>query len=376
MNLLPTFALLGLVASTFGAPKANYPINLYKKALQENQQEFNIGRSSNYFGSDYNQYPSQFGSAFNFPNQPFQVRRARRSPKANYPINLFKKALQESDSTSQQQNFGYQNQQQFNTGRSSNFVGSDFNQYSSQSGSAFNFPNQPFQVGRAIGKPAPGGNNPPLGLTVDFTSSFGSFPLGSRNELTPEQRKVLIPVFDSLVRVMESNKPNVKDVNTLMKAVRNLLKTVPDQPTPNLRQFGFDMDSLRTSMGIDLETLKSVALPATGDIAITENGQDKIITTFGTFPLEPLMTKAEREQFLPAVKSFAKLLRQDFLNPTETEELLSQVRKLDSWNLFAFDIRPSNEPRKKTGSGTTFNIGALGSLISGLVNSQMSQNFA
>ena len=114
-----------------------------------------------------------------------------------------------------------------------------------------------------------------------FTLSSGSFPLSKRNELTSEQRKVLIPVFDSLLRVMESNRPNVQDVNTLMKAVRTLLKTVPEQPIPNLRQYGFDVDALRTSMGIDLETLKSVALPATGDIAITENGQDKIVTTFG-----------------------------------------------------------------------------------------------
>jgi len=66
MNLLPTFALLGLVASTSGAPKANYPINLYKKALQETQQEFNIGRSSNYLGSDYNQYPSHLDQLSTF----------------------------------------------------------------------------------------------------------------------------------------------------------------------------------------------------------------------------------------------------------------------------------------------------------------------
>ena len=87
------------------------------------------------------------------------------------------------------------------------------------------------------------------------------------------------------------------------------------------------------------------------------------------------MTKAEREQFLPAVKSFAKLLRQDFLNPTETEELLSQVRKLDSWNLFRYDVRDSNEPKKKKGFGTTFNLGALSGLIGGLVNAQMSEGF-
>merc|ERR1739838_486400 len=36
-------------------------------------------------------------------------------------------------------------------------------------------------------------SNAPLGLTVDFDSSFGTFPLGSKNELTPAQRNVLLP---------------------------------------------------------------------------------------------------------------------------------------------------------------------------------------
>ena len=100
-----------------------------------------------------------------------------------------------------------------------------------------------------------------------------------------------------------------------------------------------------------------------------------ILFFLGTFPLTGLMTKSEREMFLPAVRLFIKLLKKDFLNPTETRELLDQVRKLDSWNLFPFDVRASNEPRKKQGSGTTFNMGALASLISGLMNSQMPGNF-
>merc|ERR1711973_633080 len=114
-------------------------------------------------------------------------------------------------------------------------------------------------------------NNAPLGLTVDFDSSFGSFPLGSRNELTPAQRNILLPVMESLVKVMESDKPSVSDVNTLMIQIRDLLKQVPEGYVPNLRQFGLDVDSV--SLGLDLETLKTVALPETGDIAITENGQ-------------------------------------------------------------------------------------------------------
>ena len=86
------------------------------------------------------------------------------------------------------------------------------------------------------------------------------------------------------------------------------------------------------------------------------------------------MTKAERETFLPAVRSFIKLLRKDVLNPTETKQLLDQARKLDSWNLFPFDVRGSNEPKKKVASGTTFNMGALSGLIRGLVNAQNSGN--
>ena len=105
--------------------------------------------------------------------------------------------------------------------------------------------------------------------------------MGSRNELTPAQRNILLPVMESLVKVMESDKPSVSDVNTLMIQVRDLLKQVPEGYVPNLRQFGLDVDSV--SLGLDLETLKTVALPETGDIAITENGQDKIVTSFGKY---------------------------------------------------------------------------------------------
>merc|ERR1711962_1227411 len=229
-----------------------------------------------------------------------------------------------------------------------------------------------FQPSRAINTPNAANfvDGRPLGLTVDFDSSFGSFPLSSRNQLTPAQRQALLPVMESVLRVMESDKPSVNDVNTLMVQVRDLLKKVPEGYLPNLRQFGFEgLD------GLDLDVLKNVALKETGDIAITENGQDKIVTSFGKFPLESLMTKAERETFLPAVRSFIKLLRKDVLNPTETKQLLDQARKLDSWNLFPFDVRGSNEPKKKAGSGSTFNIGALSGLISGLVNAQNTGRF-
>ena len=87
------------------------------------------------------------------------------------------------------------------------------------------------------------------------------------------------------------------------------------------------------------------------------------------------MTRSEREKFLPVVRRFANILKQDVLNPAETEEFLREVRKLDDWNLFPFDVRPSNEPKKKQGFGSTFNLGALSGLIGGLINAQTSEGF-
>merc|ERR1712079_495246 len=104
-----------------------------------------------------------------------------------------------------------------------------------------------------------------------------------------------------------------------MIEVRNLLKTVPEGETPDLEQFGLDSDSI--PFGLDLDTLKNVAPPETGDIVVNKNGQNVFNTGFGPFPLKSYMNKAE------------------------TEELLAQVRKLDSWNLFRYDVRDSNEPK-------------------------------
>ena len=78
----------------------------------------------------------------------------------------------------------------------------------------------------------------------NYFISTGSFPLSSRNQLTPTQRQALLPVMESVLRVMESDKPSVNDVNTLMVQVRDLLKKVPEGYLPNLKQFGFDTDSI------------------------------------------------------------------------------------------------------------------------------------
>ena len=101
--------------------------------------------------------------------------------------------------------------------------------------------------------------------------------------MTPAQRNILLPVMEALLKTMETNVPSSKDIDTLMILVRDLLKLVPEGETPNLRQYGFDADSI--PFGMDLDTLKNVALPATGDIVVTENGQDKIVTGFGKYKL-------------------------------------------------------------------------------------------
>ena len=64
-----------------------------------------------------------------------------------------------------------------------------------------------------------------------------------------------------------------------MILTRDLLKTVPEGEMPNLRQYGFDVDSI--PLGIDLDTLKNVALPETGDVIVSENGQTYVNTAFG-----------------------------------------------------------------------------------------------
>ena len=113
-----------------------------------------------------------------------------------------------------------------------------------------------------------------------FLLFAGSFDLGSLNELTFAQRNSLLLVMEALIRVMETERPSAQEVNTLMILTRNLLREVPEQDlASSLRQFGFDTDSI--PFGFDLDTIKDVALPQSGDIIINENGQDKIVTGFG-----------------------------------------------------------------------------------------------
>ena len=90
--------------------------------------------------------------------------------------------------------------------------------------------------------------------------------------------------MEALLKTMETDEPSAEDMNTLMILVRNLLKTVPEGETPNLKQYGFDTDNI--PFGMDLDTLKNVALPETGDIVVSENGQDMVVTGFGMYQLK------------------------------------------------------------------------------------------
>ena len=87
--------------------------------------------------------------------------------------------------------------------------------------------------------------------------------------------------MEALLKAMETDEPSAEDMNTLMIEVRNLLKAVPEGETPDLEQFG--LDSYSIPFGLDLDTLKNVALPETGDIVVSEDGQDMVITGFGRY---------------------------------------------------------------------------------------------
>jgi len=215
-----------------------------------------------------------------------------------------------------------------------------------------------------------------LGITVD--TSMGSYPLTRANGLVKE-RAILLPVMKALLKVMETDKPAPEDINELMILTRKLIKKVPEgEGLPSLKAYGFDVDQID---GFGMDALKNIGLPETGDLVVKVGGQNYIRTEWGQFPLSDLslMTDDERAKFLPAIRSFTKILEKDNLNADEVRELIGETSKLDSWNLFPLQVRNNDEP-KKTGlgglpfSGTGGNngfggnsgfggLGGLGSLI-------------
>ena len=78
----------------------------------------------------------------------------------------------------------------------------------------------------------------------------------------------------ALLKVMESNRPSIQDINTLMVLTRELNKKVPKGQNL-LGNFG--------NFGIG--NLESMGLPAYGDIITNVNGVPNIRTEFGNYHL-------------------------------------------------------------------------------------------
>lgn len=132
----------------------------------------------------------------------------------------------------------------------------------------------------------------------------------------------------ALLKVMETNRPAVQDINNLMVLTRELNKKVPKGQNL-LGNFG--------NFGID--NLESMGLPETGDIITNVEGVPHIRTTFGTFPLSDtsLMTSQERAQFLPIVRTFTRVLEKGSADANESQLLLRQASELT--NLIPGNLR-------------------------------------
>jgi len=155
---------------------------------------------------------------------------------------------------------------------------------------------------------------------IDF-SNLGSFP---SQGITSEQRAIYLPVMKALLKVMSTKRPAAQDINNLLIVTRELNKKVPKGQNL-LGNFG----SGDLNFGVD--DLESMGLPETGDLIITVKGTPHIKTTFGVFPLSEtsLMTDQERQQFLPVVKTFTKVLEKGSADATDTKKLVQQIRELN-----------------------------------------------
>merc|ERR1712241_1500906 len=156
-------------------------------------------------------------------------------------------------------------------------------------------------------------------------TAFGTFPISSPNGLSQQDRNLYLPVMKALLKVMETRTPAPEDVNTLLILTRDLLKKVPKgQAIPTL---GFG-----SAFGqFGLEGVENMGLPETGDIIVNIGNEAHIKTIFGAFPLSDvsLMTDEEREMFLPATRSFVKVLEGN-ADSNEINLLLEESQKLSS----------------------------------------------
>ena len=100
-------------------------------------------------------------------------------------------------------------------------------------------------------------------------SSIGNF---ASNGITEEQRQLYLPVMRALLKVMQTDRPSARDINTLMVETRDLNKKVPKGQNllGNFANFGID-------------GLESMGLPEFGDIIENVDGIPHIRTTWGKF---------------------------------------------------------------------------------------------
>jgi len=165
------------------------------------------------------------------------------------------------------------------------------------------------------------------GQGPSFNTAIGKFALG-KNRMTTEERQRFLPVMRALLKVMETNRPSPSDVNTLLKLSRDLSKYVP-KGDPNA--FGDLAEAFGDfSSFINLDSLDDMGIPKTGDVIKTVNGKPHINTTFGLFPLSDvsLLSDADRQKFLPSVRTFIKVPEKDNLDANEMNVLLAQSRDL------------------------------------------------
>jgi len=195
-------------------------------------------------------------------------------------------------------NFNSQNQQGF--GRSiggSNQQNQQFTQQFNNQNQQFNQRNQQFNQ-------------------QTFNSAFGNF---ASNGITEEQRQLYLPVMRALLKVMQTDRPSARDINTLMVETRDLNKKVPKGQNllGNFANFGID-------------GLESMGLPEFGDIIENVDGIPHIRTTWGSFPLSDtsLMTPAERSRFIKPVTVFTNVLEKGNADANEVTQLMQYAQEL------------------------------------------------
>lgn len=148
----------------------------------------------------------------------------------------------------------------------------------------------------------------------------GTFPLSNTNGLTPDLRATYLPIMTALLKVMEEDKPAPEDINTLLILTRELIEKIPEGGDSKL--------GLGSSFG-GIDGFTEV-LPKTGDLIVYIRDKPYIRTQWGSFPLSEnnLMTREERDQFLPVTRTFKSVLEKDNVDIAEISQLLEQSKGL------------------------------------------------